>query len=350
VKPKRVLTLAVVALALGALAYLQFRTWRNFDWQTFWNFTDGTRKSYLLAAVAIIFADYYFRALRWKILLRPLKRVPAIDLLASQVIGFATIGILGRPGDLVRPYLVARRENVPLTSQIAVLAVERVFDIGAFAVLLVVTVFFGNLGIAPVWLHRFELAALLILACVLVATVLLFILWRSGEPIADWINKRYAQDHPRLANSICHKIKHFSAGLHTLHDLKSFIQALGISIWVWFMIASAYWLVIRAYQDPILGAMHPSQVVLPMSASVAGSLLQLPMVGGGSQLGTIGVLNHIFNVPRELAASCGIMLWLVTFMSIVPVGLVWARFEHLSLKQISEESEAEASEVGAAEA
>jgi hypothetical protein len=90
--------------------------------------------------------------------------------------------------------------------------------------------------------------------------------------------------------------------------------------------------------------MHPSQVVLLMSASVAGSLLQLPMVGGGSQLGTIGVLNHIFNVPRELAASCGIMLWLVTFMSIVPVGLVWARFEHLSLKQISEESEAEAAE------
>jgi hypothetical protein len=270
--------------------------------------------------------------------------VPATHLLASQVIGFSAIGVLGRPGDLVRPYLVARREGLPLTSQIAVLAVERVFDIGAFSILLVVTAFFGNLQIAPIWQHRFELAAILILAGVVFATIVLFILWRSGDPIAEWINQRYAAKHPRLANSVCHKIKHFSDGLHTLHDLRSFVEAFAISLWVWFMIASAYWLVVRAYQDASLGAMHPSQVVLLMSASVAGSLLQLPMVGGGSQLGTIGVLNHIFNVPRELAASCGIMLWLVTFMSIVPVGLVWARFEHLSLKQISEESEAEAAE------
>jgi hypothetical protein len=38
------------------------------------------------------------------------------------------------------------------------------------------------------------------------------------------------------------------------------------------------------------------------------------------------------------------MLWLVTFMAVVPVGLIWARFEHLSLKQVSEESAAEAAE------
>ena len=160
---KRNITLVVVALVLAALAYLQFRTWRNFDWPTFWGLFSATRKGYLLAALAIIFSDYYFRAVRWKLLLRPTKHVAASSLLASQVIGFTAIGVLGRPGDLVRPYLVARREQLSLPSQIAVLAVERVFDIGAFAILLVLTVFFGRLQIEHIWIERFRLAGFLIL-------------------------------------------------------------------------------------------------------------------------------------------------------------------------------------------
>jgi hypothetical protein len=64
----------------------------------------------------------------------------------------------------------------------------------------------------------------------------------------------------------------------------------------------------------------------------------LPGVGGGSQLATIAALEHIFDVPKELAASCGIMLWLVTFMAVVPAGLFLAHRERLSLRQLSQES------------
>jgi glycosyltransferase 2 family protein len=342
---KRYVTLGIVALLLAVLAYLQFRTWRDFDWATFWSMTGTANKGYLVLALVVIFTDYYFRAVRWKMLMRPTKNVPALSLLASQVIGFTAIGVLGRPGDLVRPYLVARRENIPLPSQIAVLAVERVFDTGAFALLLVVTLFFGKLDIQPFWLQRFRLAGMLILAFVVVACMVLVILWKSGDPVAEWVNRKFAAKHPVFAHSVCHKIKHFSDGLHTIHSPASFVGVLGISILVWVLIACAYWLVTQSYQNPSLHVLHPTEVVLLMSASVVGSLLQLPMVGGGSQLGTIGVLSHVFNVPRELAASCGIMLWLITFMAIVPVGLVWARFEHLNLKEVSKKSEAEAAEV-----
>jgi hypothetical protein len=39
-----------------------------------------------------------------------------------------------------------------------------------------------------------------------------------------------------------------------------------------------------------------------------------------------------------MAVSCGIVLWLVTFMSCVPVGLAFAHREHLSLRELSQES------------
>jgi hypothetical protein len=75
-----------------------------------------------------------------------------------------------------------------------------------------------------------------------------------------------------------------------------------------------------------------------MASSMVGSLVQLPGVGGGSQFATMETLNHIFGVPPDLATSCGIMLWLVTFIAIVPVGLLLAHRERLSLRKLSQES------------
>ena len=72
-------------------------------------------------------------------------------------------------------------------------------------------------------------------------------------------------------------------------------------------------------------------------------MVQLPGVGGGAQLATIATLNHIFDVPPELAASCGIMLWLVTFFAVVPLGLILAHREHLSLRELSQETHEEES-------
>jgi hypothetical protein len=108
---------------------------------------------------------------------------------------------------------------------------------------------------------------------------------------------------------------------------------------MWWVIALAYKEVIHAYGAPMSG-MSATKVLLLMGASMLGSMVQLPGVGGGSQLATISVLDHVFDiVPKELAVSCGIMLWLVTFVAIVPVGLILAHHERLSLRKLSEESE-----------
>jgi hypothetical protein len=64
-------------------------------------------------------------------------------------------------------------------------------------------------------------------------------------------------------------------------------------------------------------------------------------VGGGSQLATISTLQHVFKAPPELAASCGILLWMVTFMTVIPLGLALAHRERLSIRGLSKESEAQ---------
>jgi hypothetical protein len=88
-----------------------------------------------------------------------------------------------------------------------------------------------------------------------------------------------------------------------------------------------------------MAEMSVTRVLLLMGSSMVGSMLQLPGVGGGSQLATIEALDKVFNIPRELAVSCGILLWLVTFVAVVPLGLALAHRERLSLRELTKETE-----------
>jgi len=81
---------------------------------------------------------------------------------------------------------------------------------------------------------------------------------------------------------------------------------------MWSLIAVAYWEVTHGYGVAALN-IPISQLLLLMGSSMVGYMVQLPGVGCSSQLATISVLQHFFRVPKELAASCGIMLWLVGF-------------------------------------
>src|SRR2546428_1492033 len=141
---KRIALYAVVALLLVALFYLQFRTWRGFDWAVFLAQTRQVQLIHILLGIAFTYLAYVMRALRWRIFLRPVKQTMTMRLLSPTIVGFTGLSLLGRPGELIRPYLIARRENLSFSSQLAAWAVERIFDIGAFTFLLLLTVFFAR--------------------------------------------------------------------------------------------------------------------------------------------------------------------------------------------------------------
>jgi uncharacterized protein (TIRG00374 family) len=335
---KRNYIYAVVLIVLAALVYLQFRTWRNFDWATFWAETHAIHKLNIFYGIALIYFAYVLRAVRWKIFLRPVRpKASAMGLVAPTIIGFSGLAILGRPGELIRPYLIARRENLPFSSQMGVWAVERIFDVGAFTLLLVLAIFFTSAPKELSYYGKFREGGLFLSALVIGLTAAAWIVSWKGETLAAWVERRFAHLAANLGERIALRIREFRSGLNTIHGFSSLLQLIGVSVAMWYIIARAYLEVVHSYHMEVLN-IPVSQVLLLMGSSMVGSLVQLPGVGGGSQLATIATLEHVFDAPHELAASCGIMLWLVTFISVVPLGLLLAHRERLSLRKLSEES------------
>ncbi|HEY7403486.1 MAG TPA: lysylphosphatidylglycerol synthase transmembrane domain-containing protein [Candidatus Angelobacter sp.] len=353
---KRFLITALVLLVLSALVYLQVRTWKKFDWHRFWAATHNTHKFYLIAGVALVYADYFLRAVRWKILLRPVcPEAKSADLVAPTMIGFTGLALLGRPGEFIRPYLISRKVNLSMSSQLAVWTVERIFDTGAFALIMAVNILwsrdelrqlpgFANAPTKSLFGHPitafglFEAFAIGLLAGVTCAALLAFRVRMNPARAARLFARIFGVISPRLGHAVGKKVHAFGEGLNTVKDFGSFLQLSGLSVVIWLVIGFAYMAVTHAYSIHRLSRMTLSSVFLLTAASVVGGVLQLPVVGGGSQLATIGMLRGVFNLSPELATSCGIMLWLVTFMSVIPAGLALAHSEHVSLTKIEEES------------
>jgi glycosyltransferase 2 family protein len=341
---KKNLAYAIVFVVLLALVYLQFRTWRNFDWARLFQY--GLNWRHIFYSVVYIYLAYFLRAVRWKIFLRPVRKEATIlGLIPPTMIGFTALALLGRPGELVRPYLIARHETLPFASQVAVWAVERIFDIGAFTVILVAGIFLPSQlhefaqAATPEMKHGIYLIGYALIALVLGLLTVTVLLSYRGNRIARWVEDRFSHLAENLGHRIAHKIREFTDGLNTIHGPLAFLQLSAVSVLMWWLIALAYMEVTRAYGAP-MAAMSSTKVLLLIGSSMVGSLVQLPGVGGGSQLATISALDHVFGiVPKELTVSCGIMLWLVTFVAVVPVGLLLSHHERLSLRRLSQETE-----------
>src|SRR5208283_1645339 len=194
---KKYVAYTIVFIVLAVLVYLQFRTWQHFDWALLLQFRLKWR--HILQGVGYIYLAYFLRAVRWKIFLRPVRKDATIlGLVPPTMIGFAGLALLGRAGELIRPYLIARRQNLPFAPQVSVWAVERIFDIGGFTVLMVAAIFLPSklraftLAAPPEVRHWIHLTGYALIALVLGLLSGAVLTSYRGNRIAQWVEDRFS--------------------------------------------------------------------------------------------------------------------------------------------------------------
>jgi hypothetical protein len=339
---KLLFSVAAVVIFVALLAYGSHRT--HFRWDILAEQRRFVRWPNILFGVLLIYGAFLVRAFRWTIFLRPTKRLPPLYLLGTQVIGFTAVALLGRVADLTRPYLVARRTKLPVAPQIAIWTVERMFDFASMASIVSLALLLATDGATMP--HRAQAVAgaksLLSLAAMLVIFTISVRL--SGEAIGAAIERAVPG---KLGLVIAAKIRSFREGLVAISSASALLQAAALSLLMWAMISGAYLVTVRAFvSSPALASITLGRTVILMAASMVGSAFPVPVAAWFTQVIALQItLSQLLLVPQEAALACGAGLTFVTFLAIIPVGLVWSRFEHISLRRVSEESEHDAEEL-----
>jgi len=336
---KKQLILALVGLALlvALLAYAQHKY--PFNWHTLVDQVRLANWRKIGLATGCIYLGYVFRSVRWALFVRHNKRVPPFALLGTQVIGFTAVALIGRVADPVRPYLVSRKTALPLSSQIAVYVVERMFDLGAMALLFSAVLLTTHEALPhPELLQRVAKGGLLATVALAAFTISVRL---AGGVVAAFMQRTLGVVSTKLGQSVGDKIRTFRIGLDTMRSFTDFGAATVLSLAMWMVITLAYLETTQAFvASPQLASMTLPRCMVLMASSMVASGFQLPVIGWFTQIGLVAAaMSSFFSVAPEPATACATTLLLVTFLSIIPVGLIWSRFEHISLRKITVESE-----------
>ena len=326
-----------VLLLLAALVWI-FRSRIAFDPYAFVRQLRLVSPVDVLLALLAIYIGFVLRATRWAILLAPVRRASTMQLLPSQLIGFTAFAIFGRVADLTRPYLVARRLQTPVATQLAVYSIERAFDLAAAAILFSVTLAFAPRNMPH---HEaFTRAGLISLAATLFLAAFAATIRFAGTQFARMARSALRPLSPKLADTIAARVLDFREGFRTVNSLPQFAAALGVSLVIWLGIALCYLESARAFRaSPILGNMTFTGIMLLLATSLGASLFQLPVLGWFTQIAVLAAAYRAFyGVPVETASACGALSLLTTSLSIIPAGLIASRLGGLSLREATRPS------------
>lgn len=328
--------LGLVAI-LAAVVYVYYR-WRHsgFAWQKFVSVLSTVDWSWLTLALALILATYVGRALRWEIMLRPLtNKVRLWKLVVATCIGFTAVVLFGRAGEPVRPYLIARKAGVSFSSQVAAWMVERMLD------LLMVLLIFGialtqisRSGIKPGPRIESALEAAGLLAGVtgFLCLALLVGLRRFRGNIRTRLMDSLTFLPDLVQQRVSRFLHAFEEGMQSTQH-KSFVGLLVIyTVVEWLVVAGSFYCVFRAF--PETAELRITDVIIALGFVCFGSILQIPGVGGGMQIATVLVLTEFYGVSLEAASGIALVLWIITFVVIVPLGLVMAFHEGIKWRSL----------------
>lgn len=286
-----------------------------------------------------IYACYAIRALRWQVLQRNLGSSRFWQIYAMTLAGFAAVLALGRPGEPVRVLLLARKEKLPVADLFGIYLVERIFDTASTLAVAACALFLIKSGIesketAGKFVPAFQAAGALLGVGVLVAITFLVFLRVRGTALLERRLGPWLGAH-NWKTRVARVLMGFARGVQTIRTWGDLALAALYSALHWILVLFVYQWVIRAFGGS-LADFRIGDAMLVMALTLVGSIVQLPGIGGGSQLASILVFTKVFGIETELATAVAIVIWLISFAAVAVIGLPILLHQGLSLGKLRE--------------
>ena len=223
---------------------------RGLQLDLIWETLKNANYLWLIPGIAIYFLAVGVRTWRWHYLLRPLQKIPTRTLFPIVATGYMGNNIFpARAGELLRAVVLKMKEKVAISSSLATIIVERIFDgvvmlafvflnLPKLADLTSDSGFIGSIQSLAIWGAAAFIGALLIF--LLAAMFPHFAARVIDQMILHLLPKRWKESAESVTNR-------FLSGLEALRSPRDALMVFLTSIIIWLLETGIYWLVMQAF-------------------------------------------------------------------------------------------------------
>jgi uncharacterized protein (TIRG00374 family) len=308
--------------------FFLFLALRGLELGTVWDTIQRATYWWLIPAVLVYFLAVLARTWRWHYLLQPVKPIPTREIFAPVCIGYMGNNVFpARAGELLRAVVLKRQLEVSISASLATILVERIFD-----GIVVLGFVFLNIGSV---ITKDEFRYITLWGAAIFITVFLILLLAAIFPhnIKSIVKKTVNIISPVIwREKLISFFSRFIDGLSSLRSPKALTKVLGVSLVIWIIESSVYWLVMQAFSFNV-GFLN--LVFLNGVVNLVTTLPSAPGYIGTFEAPGIAILK-LFEVPGAEAAGFMLVLHAVLWL---PITLVGAALLFKSGIQMDEELE-----------
>ncbi|HYE87115.1 MAG TPA: lysylphosphatidylglycerol synthase transmembrane domain-containing protein, partial [Vicinamibacterales bacterium] len=305
---------------------------READLGRVWASVTAARADFLLLALVLTAVTFVIRAERWQYLLEPLGKTRFSAVFRTTVIGFGASAVLpARAGEVIRPYLLARREGLSATAAFATILVERILDLVAVLVLLAAFLVWFDPGLEARdsgFFQTIRYGGLIMTPIALAALLVMFFMAGHPERLHAWLLKAERVLPQRVATLIAKLAQTFAEGFACVRRPERLVAALGWSVVLWIVIAGGIWSVSVAFGVDM--TFTGAWLMLP--PLVVGVAVPTPGgVGGFHEAYRIGA-TAFFGADNDVAVGAAIVLHAISVVPVTIAGLLFTVQDGLKLR------------------
>jgi uncharacterized membrane protein YbhN (UPF0104 family) len=294
----RRVALAVRAVMIAAIATCLWFFVHKMEWGRLGHELAHAEAWPIAVAVVLGFTCLFGKALSWHVMLAPRYHVGIARLFRYTIAAFAASVIApARAGEVLRLWVLKRRDSVPVADAAAVAIAEKLLD--GVTLLMVVAPLPWLLPGLPAWVED------VLLACAGIAVVSFAVVYVAVGRVD--VNGGAAR--PWLAR--------FVAGMHVVRSPRRLVAAMASLFLVWFADLGAVMLIAYAVGMPM--SLSAGLLVLFM-LNLTIALPSTPAQAGALEVGVLAA-THLLHIPGERPFAFALIYHAVQVIPVLIAGL-----------------------------
>ncbi len=268
------------------------------------------------------------RSYRWGVILQPMEKISQFTLFAVTSVGFLAIAAIpARIGELARPYLIAKKSSIKMSSALGTIIVERVLDSLAVLTMTVAVFILQDL---PSWMIKsgilFFIVTMLVIACMIGLILRRERAVKIIDRILRWLPGKPAQ-------KVNHVIHHFIDGFQVITDVKRLLYLLLLSAVVWLVDVAAIYTLLLAFgfNLPVLAAF------VIMVILIAGIAIPTApgFIGNWHYACILGL--SLFGITKPEGFSFALVYHFLSMIIVIILGAIFLPFNKLSISDMTKQ-------------
>jgi uncharacterized protein (TIRG00374 family) len=342
----------ISGIALSLIAF--YYAFRNVPFSDLMAYFQSINYLWALPATVIVFAGFALRAVRWQLILRTTRKIGFLSSYHPLIIGFMINCIFpGRVGEIARPVILKKKDDVPFSTGLATVVAERIFDL--FILITLFTFFLSTTNIDPhlsIEFGKYNLNsqtleavfAGMIKLCVLLFVGIILVGFDATRKIINRITMGLPLAFSFLGSSVKKKIQdkvctpmvniteNFASGFSFIKSPKIILICIIFSVIIWMLAALTYYIFSLGCPGINLSFAEMTSVMLIVCFFIA--LPSAPGFWGLWEAGGVFAML-LFGVSKKDAAGFTLANHAIQILPVIIMGLISAVIAGVDIRRVS---------------